>query len=129
MKRFFIAAFVALFAFACAESAPKVSIEEQLDAFNGRMTEILTVVDVEGIANAGNPKIWFETLTQEQQLDIAAKCEAFVALQQEMTEWRKGLTPEETERVKEYMRSLSNPNDMRKVNLMQQLMNLSRRVK
>ena len=52
MKRFFIAAFVALFAFACAESTPKVSVEEQFDAFNARMSEILAVVDIDGIGKA-----------------------------------------------------------------------------
>lgn len=128
MKRFFIAAFVALFAFACAESTPKVSVEEQFDVFNARMSEILAVVDVDGIATAGNPKLWFETLTKEQQLGIATKCQEFVALQQEMTEWRKSLTQEETERLKEHMRTLSNQDNMRKVNIMQQLMNIARRV-
>lgn len=128
MKRFFIAAFVALFAFACAESTPKVSVEEQFDVFNARMSEILAVVDVDGIATAGNPKLWFETLTKEQQLGIATKCQEFVTLQQEMTEWRKSLTQEETERLKEHMRTLSNQDNMRKVNIMQQLMNISRRV-
>jgi hypothetical protein len=128
MKRFFIAAFVALFAFACAESTPKVSVEEQFDVFNARMSEILAVVDVDGIATAGNPKLWFETLTKEQQLGIATKCQEFVTLQQEMTEWRKSLTQEETERLKEHMRTLSNQDNMRKVNIMQQLMNIARRV-
>jgi hypothetical protein len=128
MKRFFIAAFVALFAFACAESTPKVSVEEQFDVFNARMSEILAVVDVDGIATAGNPKLWFETLTKEQQLGVATKCQEFVTLQQEMTEWRKSLTQEETERLKEHMRTLSNQDNMRKVNIMQQLMNISRRV-
>lgn len=128
MKRFFIAAFVALFAFACAESTPKVSVEEQFDAFNARMSEILAVVDIDGIATAGNPKLWFETLTKEQQLGIATKCQEFVTLQQEMTEWRKSLTQEETERLKEHMRTLSNQDNMRKVNIMQQLMNIARRV-
>lgn len=128
MKRFFIAAFVALFAFACAESTPKVSVEEQFDVFNARMSEILAVVDIDGIATAGNPKLWFETLTKEQQLGIATKCQEFVTLQQEMTEWRKSLTQEETERLKEHMRTLSNQDNMRKVNIMQQLMNISRRV-
>ena len=128
MKRFFIAAFVALFAFACAESTPKVSVEEQFDAFNARMSEILAVVDVDGIATAGNPKLWFGTLTKDQQLGIATKCQEFVALQQEMTEWRKSLTQEETERLKEHMRTLSNQDNMRKVNIMQQLMNIARRV-
>lgn len=128
MKRFFIAAFVALFAFACAESTPKVSVEEQFDVFNARMSEILAVVDIDGIATAGNPKLWFETLTKEQQLGVATKCQEFVALQQEMTEWRKSLTQEETERLKEHMRTLSNQDNMRKVNIMQQLMNISRRV-
>ena len=128
MKRFFIAAFVALFAFACAESTPKVSVEEQFDVFNARMSEILAVVDVDGIATAGNPKLWFETLTKEQQLGVATKCQEFVTLQQEMTEWRKSLTQEETERLKEHMRTLSNQDNMRKVNIMQQLMNIARRV-
>lgn len=128
MKRFFIAAFVALFAFACAESTPKVSVEEQFDVFNARMSEILAVVDVDGIATAGNPKLWFETLTKEQQMGIATKCQEFVTLQQEMTEWRKSLTQEETERLKEHMRTLSNQDNMRKVNIMQQLMNIARRV-
>lgn len=128
MKRFFIAAFVALFAFACAESTPKVSVEEQFDAFNARMSEILAVVDIDGIATAGNPKLWFETLTKEQQLGVATKCQEFVALQQEMTEWRKSLTQEENERLKEHMRTLSNQDNMRKVNIMQQLMNIARRV-
>lgn len=128
MKRFFIAAFVALFAFACAESTPKVSVEEQFDVFNARMSEILAVVDIDGIATAGNPKLWFETLTKEQQLEVATKCQEFVTLQQEMTEWRKSLTQEETERLKEHMRTLSNQDNMRKVNIMQQLMNISRRV-
>lgn len=128
MKRFFIAAFVALFAFACAESTPKVSVEEQFDVFNARMSEILAVVDVDGIATAGNPKLWFETLTKDQQLGIATKCQEFVTLQQEMTEWRKSLTQEETERLKEHMRTLSNQDNMRKVNIMQQLMNIARRV-
>lgn len=128
MKRFFIAAFVALFAFACAESTPKVSVEEQFDAFNARMSEILAVVDVDGIATAGNPKLWFETLTKEQQLGVATKCQEFVALQQEMTEWRKSLTQEETERLKEHMHTLSSQDNMRKVNIMQQLMNIARRV-
>lgn len=128
MKRFFIAAFVALFAFACAESTPKVSVEEQFDVFNARMSEILAVVDIDGIATAGNPKLWFETLTKEQQLGVATKCQEFVTLQQEMTEWRKSLTQEETERLKEHMRTLSNQDNMRKVNIMQQLMNIARRV-
>ena len=128
MKRFFIAAFVALFAFACAESTPKVSVEAQFDVFNARMSEILAVVDVDGIATAGNPKLWFETLTKEQQLGVATKCQEFVTLQQEMTEWRKSLTQEETERLKEHMHTLSNQDNMRKVNIMQQLMNIARRV-
>ena len=128
MKRFFIAAFAALFAFACAESTPKVSVEEQIDNFNARMIELLAVVDVEGIQNAGNPRLWFDSLTQEEQLSLTAKCDEFIALQQEMMEWRKSLTPEESERARAHMQSTDNHQEMRKVNIMQQLLNFTRRV-
>ena len=80
------------------------------------------------IATAGNPKLWFETLTKDQQLGIATKCQEFVTLQQEMTEWRKSLTQEETERLKEHMHTLSNQDNIRKVKIMQHLMNIARRV-
>ena len=128
MKRFFIAAFAALFAFACAESAPQVTVEEQMDNFNARMIEILAVVDMDGIQNAGNPKMWFDSLAQEEQMTIVAKCDEFVALQKEMMEWRKSLTPEETERVKAHLRTVDNHHEMRKVNVMNMLMNITRYV-
>lgn len=127
MKRFFIAAVAALFAFACAE--PKVAVEDKLDEFNTRLLDIVSIIDLEGIGAAGNPTIWYKTLSQEQQMDIAAKCEEFIALQKEMGDWRKSLNQEETERLKAHIKSLNNPLDTRKVNIMNQIMPLARRVK
>ena len=128
MKRFFIMAVVALFAFACAQEQ-KATVEQTLDGYNARMLEILQVVDLEAIATAGDIRLWFDELDQQAQLNIAATCKDFVALQKEMTDWRKTLNQEEVERVKVHMKSLNNPHDVRKVNLMHKLMLFTRDIK
>lgn len=123
MKRFLILAVATLFAFACAEK--KAPVEEQVDAFNARMTEVLSIVDLDAMTKFDNINSWYESLSVEQKQNIAAKCEEFIELQKEMAEWRKSLNQEDTERVKIHMKNHFNPHEMRKVNLLQQMMRLS----
>ena len=126
MKRFFIVAIAALFAFACGESQPKVSVEDQLADFNNRLLEVTNIVDLDAIAEAKGPRFWYESLSQEEQQQVAAKCAEFAALQREMGEWRKGLTQEESELVKECVKTQNAPEDHHKINIMQQLMMFTR---
>jgi hypothetical protein len=128
MKRFFILAAVALFSFACAQEQ-KVTVEQTVDGFNARMVEIHQVVDIDAISKEGGINLWFDSLDVQGKQNIAQKCKEFVALQKEMTEWRKTLNQDEIERVKVHMRSLNNPQDVRKVNLMHKLMLYTRNVK
>lgn len=127
MKRFIIVAIAALFAFSCGESQPKVSVEDQITEYKARMSEILNIVDLDAIAEAKNAKLWFNSLTPEQQQQVVAKCAEFSAVQRDMAEWRKSLSPEELERANACAKSTTAPQDLRKVNIMQQLMRFTRK--
>lgn len=112
MKRLMLFIMLALLGAACAEEAAKPSVEQQLDEFNRRAERLAEVID---LGSATGLMQWYTSLDEAQQIEVQKACGEYAALRKEMSEWRRGLSQEEQERVTAHMREASKSIDMRRI--------------
>jgi hypothetical protein len=126
MKKLFVMAMAALLAVACAQEQKQASAIERANEFNERVITTLAIIDIEEIGKAGGPDQWYASLDQEQQMKVVEACKEFTAIQAERAQWLRELNPEDQAIVREEIKKMGMDNEMRKINIMQRLMMLSK---
>ncbi len=126
MKKLFVMAMAVILAVACAGEQKQTSTADRVNEFNERAVNTLAIINIEEIAKAGGPDEWYASLDEQQQKAVATACQEFMTIQAERAQWLKELTPEEQNKVKEELTKIDMRDEMRKINIIQRLMTLSK---
>lgn len=112
MKRLLAYIVFVLFAVACVERGQEPTVEQRIDEFNRRAMELSEVITVRERVNVW---AWYLSLDEDKQADVKEACEKYIALRDEVSQWRKTLSSEELERVKIHMRHSRSAVNMQRI--------------